>query len=478
VVSHSAAEWLDPDEGGRERPLIPVPTRAAASAAPLDLHGLGVVHLLVGIDVIAWALAAGVVAGGQFRFGIAALLGLTLLLFSTGGLYAPKLELSVLDEVPSIAGRALVAGAVTTSIRLVSGAEVGTLILNTAIVFACFVIVGRGIAYQLVREARRRGLVFHRTLILGAGRVAGWVTETLQTHCEHGLRPVGYLDSDPLLADDELTVPVLGGMSQLATVLQEQDIRCVVVAFGSDPESDIVDILRTCDRYSCEIFFVPRLYEMQVCGHDVDHVWSLPLVRLRRAAFRSVTWRCKRAFDVVASALGIVLLAPVLVCCAVAVRWRIGPVLFRQARVGLDGREFMLLKFRSLTPVDDSESASQWNISHDDRLTSVGRFLRASSLDELPQLFNILRGDMSIVGPRPERPYFVEEFTDRFPRYMARHRVPAGLTGWAQVNGLRGDTSIEDRARFDNYYIENWSMWEDIKIILRTFARLARSEER
>ncbi len=140
--------------------------------------------------------------------------------------------------------------------------------------------------------------------------------------------------------------------------------------------------------------------------------------------------------------------------------------------MGLDGRPFTLLKFTSLRPVDETESAQNWNIAQDDRLTVVGTWLRRTSLDELPQLWNILRGDMSLVGPRPERPFFVDEFTRQFPRYTARHRVPAGLTGTAQVQGLRGDTSIADRARFDNYYIENWSLWDDAKILLRTFSQV------
>ena len=169
------------------------------------------------------------------------------------------------------------------------------------------------------------------------------------------------------------------------------------------------------------------------------------------------------------------MLAPVLAVCAVAVAAGVGrPVLFRQARVGLDGRQFTLVKFRSLTPVDEQESSSHWNIAQDARMSRVGRLLRRSSLDELPQLWNIVRGDMSLVGPRPERPSFVDQFTNSFPRYMARHRVPAGLTGWAQVHGLRGDTSIEDRARFDNHYIENWSLWQDVTIILRTVAQVAK----
>ncbi|MEO6713039.1 MAG: sugar transferase, partial [Mycobacteriales bacterium] len=159
---------------------------------------------------------------------------------------------------------------------------------------------------------------------------------------------------------------------------------------------------------------------------------------------------------------------------AIAVRLETGRgFLFRQTRVGLDRREFQLLKFRSMRPASETEQQTAWSIANDHRVGPVGRFIRRTSFDELPQLWNILRGDMTLVGPRPERPHFVREFANSFPRYSARHRVPAGLTGWAQVHGLRGDTSIEERARFDNYYIENWSLWGDIKIIVRTVRSVA-----
>jgi exopolysaccharide biosynthesis polyprenyl glycosylphosphotransferase len=201
----------------------------------------------------------------------------------------------------------------------------------------------------------------------------------------------------------------------------------------------------------------------------MDSIGDMPLVRLRRAAYRTGAWYLKRGFDALAAALAILVLSPLLLVCALAVRVEGGPgVIFRQQRVGRDGQLFWLLKFRSMRPVDDTESQTNWNIAQDDRLGPVGRFLRKSSIDELPQLFNILRGDMSFVGPRPERPHFVEQFGALYSGYEARHRVPSGLTGWAQIHGLRGDTSIDERARFDNFYIENWSLWLDLKILLRT----------
>jgi exopolysaccharide biosynthesis polyprenyl glycosylphosphotransferase len=242
----------------------------------------------------------------------------------------------------------------------------------------------------------------------------------------------------------------------------------------------MVDIIRTCDRLECELFVVPRLFELHHRGgRDTEVVWGLPLIRLRRAAFRRVSWRLKRVIDLVFAAAALVLASPLLAAIAIAVRFEGGPgVLFRQVRVGVDGRRFTLLKFRSMRPVDDRESATRWSIADDDRIGPVGRMLRRTSLDELPQLWNVFRGDMSIVGPRPERPHFVDEFGKTTPRYLARHRVPCGMTGWAQVHRLRGNTSIADRARFDNYYIEHWSLWLDLKIVVRTITAVLAGEGR
>ncbi|MBB1255997.1 sugar transferase, partial [Streptomyces alkaliterrae] len=183
----------------------------------------------------------------------------------------------------------------------------------------------------------------------------------------------------------------------------------------------------------------------------------------------------KRALDVAAASLALLLTAPVLLACALAVRLADGPgILFRQERVGQGGRSFTLLKFRTLRPADALESATLWSVADDQRMSPVGRWLRRTSLDELPQLWNVLRGDMSLVGPRPERPYFVRQFSQRYSGYAERHRMPAGITGLAQVHGLRGDTSIEERARFDNLYIDTWSLWQDVRILLRTAVSLAR----
>lgn len=451
------------------------PLRGSRQTLPArTLLRYGVRPFLLLADLLAWFPAVMLAGGATGRDVV--LLVVTVCLYSAAGLYRSRLSLSALDDLGALVGRALAAAAITTSVALLldPGLVDGQLLWRAA-TFAGFVLVLRCAAYAVVRRFRALGWVEHATLIIGAGRVGGQLAALLLAHKSYGLRPVGFLDSDPLLAPDERVVPLLGDQSSLASIIVEFGVRDVIVAFGAAPESEMVDIIRTCDRLEAEIFFVPRLFELHYTSKDMDEVWGLPLVRLRRPAFRSASWRVKRLVDLVFATAALIALAPLLAAIAVAVRLEGGPgVLFRQQRVGLDGRSFDVLKFRSLRPVDDTESATRWSISHDDRLGRIGRFLRSTSLDELPQLWNILRGDMSLVGPRPERPHFVTEFASTYPRYTARHRVPSGLTGWAQVHGLRGDTSIQDRARFDNYYIENWSLWSDAKILLRTVATVLR----
>ncbi|MDX6203282.1 MAG: hypothetical protein QOJ83_2782 [Frankiales bacterium] len=443
-------------------------------AFDLSLLRFGVRPFLMVMDATAYFLAAAII--GHLTNTTLGVFALIVVLYASGGLYRSRLTMSVLDDLPALAVRAVGAAALVTAVGFAwDKTQVSADLLWTSAVFAGLVVFFRCVGYSVVRAVRRRSFVAHPTLILGAGRIGGTLAAELLAHPEYGLKPVGFLDSDPLLEPDERPVPLLGGHESLAKVIVEFGVGDVIIAFGSAPESQMVDFLRTCDRLDCEIFFVPRLFEMHHISRDMDQVWGLPLVRLRRAAFRTFSWRLKRLMDVLASGFALFLLSPLMAAIALAVRFEGGPgIIFRQERVGLDGRPFQVMKFRSLKPVDADESQTKWNIAHDDRLGPIGRILRKTSLDELPQLINILRGDMTLVGPRPERPHFVAQFTESFPRYTARHRVPAGLTGWAQVHGLRGDTSIEDRARFDNYYIENWSLWADVKIILRTVASVVR----
>jgi exopolysaccharide biosynthesis polyprenyl glycosylphosphotransferase len=455
---------LPPKAGLQAEEVLPIRRRAVRRARRLPTLVLPVV------DVAAFVAAA--LLTGTASLKTLTVLVLILMLFHQADLYRSRLSLSILDDIPAVVGRSLAAGAGAMVLGGLNDGTAGTARLWTAVVFAGLCLVGRVFAYSAIRAARRGQRLRQRTLLLGAGSLAGSLAGNLLTHPEYGLKPEGMLDDDPMLAEGERPVPVLGRYDDLSRVVVEHEVDIVIVTFGSVREPSMVSMLRACDRLACEIYFVPRLYELHTVTKDTEVLWGVPLVRLRRAPFRTRAWTGKRIFDAVLAASALLFLAPVMAVCAVLCRWETGSFVFRQTRIGLDGRPFTLFKFCSLRPAAQAESAHRWNIAEDGRLRSVGKFLRRTSLDELPQLWNVLRGDMSLVGPRPERPFFVDEFTRKIPWYTARHRVPAGLTGWAQVHGLRGDTSIADRARFDNFYIENWSMWGDVKILLRTVGQV------
>ena len=243
----------------------------------------------------------------------------------------------------------------------------------------------------------------------------------------------------------------------------------ILVADPAKADEGLLDLVRRPGASSCDLLVVPRMHDFSTQSGFVDHIGAIPIMRISSPALLGHARIAKRVFDLVIASIAMILVAPVMLAAALVV-WTQGGkgVLFRQARITRDGRVFQVLKFRTMRPVDEAEAAPQWSYADGARVTRVGRILRKTSIDELPQLWNILRGDMTLVGPRPERPFFVERFSAANPRYAQRHRVACGLTGLAQVSGLRGDTSISDRARFDNFYIENWSLWMDVKVLIRT----------
>lgn len=331
------------------------------------------------------------------------------------------------------------------------------------------VLLGRLLMFKLTNSVRARGFDLEDTLIVGSGPLGRSLALAMEHNPEMGLTPMGFIDDAP---DDDLDYPILGIPSDLAEILEQSACRHVVLAYSSVPDADIVDAVRRCSALPATFYVVPRFFELGVsverAGFEID---GIALVRLRRPGHGHDAWWFKRIFDVVVSAGLLLVTAPLLVACAIAVKLSsAGPVLFRQQRIGLHGIPFEIIKFRSMT-VNDDES-TQWSVEDDERVTRVGAILRRTHLDELPQLFNVVRGDMSIVGPRPERPHFVDQFGEEIEGYHDRHRMPVGITGWAQVHGFWGDSSIETRVRLDNRYIENWSPWRDLVIGLRTIPTL------
>ena len=423
----------------------------------------------------AMAVLSGVLFAGRTPLAFEALTALclvaTLLLLD---LYRVHFTVSVLNDLPRLISSLVIAAAVAVSVHTLARGGVTSDEWRFLAVMSGVLLAGRLLSYELVRQLRKRRLFSANTLVVGGGVVSAQIGWALAEDGSYGGRLVGFVDDSPDPAA-VLPAPVVGKLSDLPQIMRDYDARYVIIGFSAVREPDLVSVVRVCARRDAEMWVVPRLFETTAKTDTVDEIDGLPILRLHRTPFRSVTWALKRLFDIAFSGLALVLLSPLLGLIALMDRIVDGPgVIFHQERIGVDGRAFTVLKFRSMRPASETESQTNWNIKNDDRLSWFGRFIRKSSLDELPQLWNILRGDMSFVGPRPERPAFVKEFSELYPRYDDRLRVPCGLTGWAQIHGLRGDTSIEERARYDNYYIENWSLWLDVKIILRTFAALTR----
>jgi exopolysaccharide biosynthesis polyprenyl glycosylphosphotransferase len=466
-----------PDRRGyrhRTGPTLDYPSRPEPPPPAAGLSRPSPVELLPWLDASALLLVL-VPLGNTTATALLAAAA-AILVYAAAGLYRSRLTHSVLDDLPTLLGGSaagVLAGTAFGTLAT-SASGLGHLVGLTAAATGA-TMVGHLVAYPLERRSRRRAPSCP-TLIVGTAAVGTELGNTLRANPHYGMHPVGYLDEVPA-GRRPLPAPLLGTGRDLVPTLEALGVRCVLVAYGSTRPADLVELLRVCDRYHCRIFFVPRFYELHQANRDTDSIGNIPLVRLHPDARHRKTWWLKRAMDVAVATAALVLSAPVLAVCALAIRLESGAgVLFRQERVGMDGRRFVILKLRTLRPSSEFESRTQWSVADDPRLGRVGRLLRAASLDELPQLVNVLRGEMSLVGPRPERPFFVEDFSRSYPGYAARHRVPVGLTGWAAVNGLRGDTSIGSRACFDNSYIENWSLWLDIKILIRTIgAVLVRS---
>lgn len=448
------------------------------SSEPVTPRASRKAHARVTRSVLQAADATAVlVAGLMARSALdVVLMGVLLLgLMQSAGLHRPRLTLSVLEDLPLlIAVTVATLGLSEVPVVLLRGPGSASALTHSALLLFVLVVPLRALAYAGLRRSRSSGALALRTVVIGCGAVGARVVEVLRGCPQAGLHPVGFLDGQPLLPPEQRLVPVLGGLGQLPALLARGAVDVVLVAFSEASEAEILEVLRACDLGQGDILSVPRFFEVRRRRHDDEHVGGLTFVRLRgTATTHALRWRLKRVFDVVAAGCLLLGTAPLLAVLAAAVRVEGGPgVLFRQERVGMGGRRFALLKFRSLRPATSHEAATTWSIAADARVGPVGRLLRRSSLDELPQLWNVLCGDMSMVGPRPERPHFVERFCVEHEEYVWRHRVPVGLTGWAQVNGLRGDTSIRERARYDNAYIENWSLWFDAKVLLRTARQL------
>ena len=461
--------------------------------------GLDVLVLAAAVSLSLLGAPSGVSAGqGGWLAGLFSVAALALIHLRR----APddRLSASVLETLANVIGVSSLAAMITICAESIVRVEHPLRLVLRLWIFA---VVYLGCSRFLLVNARRgamsRDALRTPTLIVGAGVIGAHLANRLSSDSAYGLRPIGYVDADPLhqsLTGVHPLLPVLGSPDNIADVIARTGARHVILSFSSGPDYTLVSVVRTCERLGIDVSLVPRLYESVNERSTLDHVGGLPLLTLNAINPRGWQFAIKHALDRGVATISVLVLSPLLLTIAVAVRLSSpGPVLFRQRRVGRDGHEFTMLKFRSMrgSPNAEGEADAGWAavirgelpgrrggpISPGlDRTTRVGRILRDSSLDELAQLFNVLRGDMSLVGPRPERVAYVRDFEQYVARYSDRHRVKSGLTGWAQVNGLRGETSISDRIEWDNHYIANWSLGFDFRIILMTVAEMLRRSDR
>ncbi len=410
---------------------------------------------------------------------------LVVMLLTTRGFYVARLRSRLPGELFGIIGATAGATATVILLRLFVG-ESSSTVTDTvwfwAFAASCL-IAGRAGFWAARARARRREKAVRDTLIIGAGNIGHRAAKRMLKEPSLGLRPIGFIDSEPMDLDGQSSgLPVLGANSDLERVVHEHGVEHVVVAFSTASHDQLLSLVRNSWKLGLSVSLVPRLFEVEGERVAVEHLGGLPLVEIRTADPKSWLFKVKYALDRVIAAVGILMALPLLVALTVAVWFSMGrPVFFRQRRVGLNGHEFEMVKFRTMKLTDPDRAGNAVTLPPDtapggvegaDRRTRVGSFLRRTSLDELPQLINVLRGDMSVVGPRPERPEFAKKFESEIYRYKERHCVKSGVTGWAQIHGLRGQTSISDRAEWDNYYIENWSLSLDLKIMLRTLPTL------
>jgi exopolysaccharide biosynthesis polyprenyl glycosylphosphotransferase len=407
-------------------------------------------------------------------------LGAVLVVLNAGGEHRLRICLRISDEIPR-----LVALAALPIVVFVPWIHPAVKLAVFGLASVILLLTMRAGLYAALRAAHRHSWLTEPALIVGTGQTGAEIVKALIEHPDLGLRPVGFIGSlpgfigrlPPKKKTKEPSLPVLGGPSELATVVAQQGVSRIIVCSSDHTDGGLVTELRAHRQLPVDVCVVPQMHELAAAipAGSRDDVWGIPLIPLRPCGPRWSARVVKRAFDVIVGTALLLACAPLLLLLTV-VAWLCSgrPILFRQVRVTRAGGLMKIAKFRTVTTQSpDAQSTqnpdAQWAVSSD-QCTTLGRLLRSTHLDELPQLFNVIRGQMSLVGPRPERPHFTSRFAKTIPHYDDRHRVHTGMTGWAQVHGLTGDTSISERVRFDNYYIEHWSLWLDMTILARTLA--------
>jgi exopolysaccharide biosynthesis polyprenyl glycosylphosphotransferase len=398
------------------------------------------------------------------------------LLFQTRGMYGARRNVSLGSEFSAVVrlvtfGMLIVMSAAFyyrafSYSRLVFG-----LLWLTSIVL---IFAGRAIVRVVERRLYASGRNLRNALIIGTNEAANRIYERFNNHPLLGYKLVGYLGDRPAAGNIALSrMNYFGTMDNVLLVMEEHSVELALIALDHNEHDKLYKLMQECEGLNCEFLVVPDILHVISGGLRVKELEGMPFIRVKSMPMSTWGRILKRTFDILVSFLLLLILSPFFLLIEIIIKLDSkGSVFYKQERVGVDGLRFAMLKFRSMNVGAEKETGPVWAAEKDPRRTKFGAFLRKTSIDELPQLLNVLRGEMSLVGPRPERPFFVEQFKGDVPQYLERHRMKTGMTGWAQVNGLRGNTSLEERVKYDVYYIENWSVRFDIRILFLTFRAL------
>lgn len=395
-----------------------------------------------------------------------------LMLFNSRKMYSTRRNVTLSDELISIVkvvtlGMLIILSA-TFFYREFSYSRV---VFGLLWISSCsFIFTGRAVVQTFERTLYRQGRHLQHAVIIGNDSLADQVYRRLNRHSSFGFNIVGYFADSKAVSGLELShAPYLGPIADASAFITGNRIDLAFIVLRPTDHPQLFEVISECEGVNIEFMMVPDVLEILTAQVKVRELEGIPFLKIKGVSITIWGRISKRILDVVISVVLLLLLSPVWLLIALVIKLDSrGPLFFKQERVGLDGIRFEMLKFRSMRTDAEVKTGPVWTKEGDARRTEVGKLLRKTSLDELPQLVNVLKGNMSLVGPRPERPFFVDQFRDKIPKYLDRHRVKTGMTGWAQVNGLRGNTSLEERIKYDLYYIENWSIALDIKILLRT----------
>jgi exopolysaccharide biosynthesis polyprenyl glycosylphosphotransferase len=394
-----------------------------------------------------------------------------LLLFHSRHMYASRRSIYFADEVFAI-GRLVILGMLIVMsaaffYRAFSYSRV-VFVLLTLTSVAWFALL-RYVVYKFEHFWYSRGHDLREVVIVGTNATARRVFDGICADSALGFRVTGFFSVNGLNEMETAGIDWLGNLSHVPRYIRDHKVDIILVSLTYKDHPQLYELVRDCEGFNTEIMMVPDMLELMTSRVRIKELIGIPFIKIKAVPLTTWNLIVKRAFDIAASLLFLIVSSPV--CAVISLLIKLdskGPLFYRQERVGLDGKTFRLIKFRTMRADAEKESGPVWAHRNDPRKTTVGGFLRRFSLDELPQFVNVLKGDMSIVGPRPERPHFVKQFRKEIPKYLDRHRVKTGMTGWAQVNGLRGNAPIDERTKYDVYYVENWSLVFDLKIILKT----------